>query len=145
MPPIIRSRALCALSRLQPSNNTSHSLRRHMSHNAASPSTPPTSPFAPRHFLSIADLSTAELTTLVRNAATYKASIKSGKTPAHLPSALFGKTVALMFSKRSTRTRVSTEGAVVAMGGHPMFLGSNDIQLGVRCVFCAECAREWPG
>lgn len=37
-----------------------------------------------------------------------------------------------MFSKLSTRTRVSTEGAVVAMGGHPMFLGKNDIQLGVN-------------
>ncbi len=37
-----------------------------------------------------------------------------------------------MFSKRSTRTRVSTEGAVVTMGGHPMFLGKDDIQLGVN-------------
>lgn len=37
-----------------------------------------------------------------------------------------------MFSKLSTRTRISTEGAVVAMGGHPMFLGKNDIQLGVN-------------
>ncbi|KAI9829006.1 MAG: ornithine carbamoyltransferase [Thelocarpon impressellum] len=45
---------------------------------------------------------------------------------------LTGKTVAVMFSKRSTRTRVSTEAAVVTMGGHPMFLGSNDIQLGVN-------------
>ena len=38
----------------------------------------------------------------------------------------------MAFSKRSTRTRVSTEAAVVAMGGHPMFLGSQDIQLGVN-------------
>ncbi|KAI9751714.1 MAG: hypothetical protein M4579_005932 [Chaenotheca gracillima] len=37
-----------------------------------------------------------------------------------------------MFSKRSTRTRISTEGAVVTMGGHPMFLGKDDIQLGVN-------------
>ncbi|KAI9843874.1 MAG: ornithine carbamoyltransferase [Sclerophora amabilis] len=37
-----------------------------------------------------------------------------------------------MFNKRSTRTRVSTEGAVVTMGGHPMFLGKDDIQLGVN-------------
>lgn len=37
----------------------------------------------------------------------------------------------MTFSKRSTRTRISTEGAVVAMGGHPMFLGKEDIQLGV--------------
>lgn len=45
---------------------------------------------------------------------------------------LVGKTVALIFSKRSTRTRVSTEAAVAAMGGHPMFLGRDDIQLGVN-------------
>jgi ornithine carbamoyltransferase len=38
----------------------------------------------------------------------------------------------MMFNKRSTRTRVSTEGAVVQLGGHPMFLGKDDIQLGVN-------------
>ena len=94
--------------------------------------TPPTSPFAPRHLLSIADLTPQELTTLVHNAATHKSAIKSSSTSPSLHNALQGKTVAIMFSKRSTRTRVSTEGAVVAMGGHPMFLGSQDIQLGVN-------------
>jgi ornithine carbamoyltransferase len=38
----------------------------------------------------------------------------------------------MMFSKRSTRTRVSTEAAVAMMGGHAMFLGKDDIQLGVN-------------
>ena len=38
----------------------------------------------------------------------------------------------MTFSKRSTRTRVSTEAAVVTMGGHPIFLGKDDIQLGVN-------------
>ena len=38
----------------------------------------------------------------------------------------------MLFSKRSTRTRVSTEGAVAQMSGHPMFLGKDDIQLGVN-------------
>lgn len=102
------------------------------SSSAATPSTPSTSPFAPRHFLSIADLTPAELTKLVRNASSYKSAIKSGSTPKSLQSSLLGKTVALTFSKRSTRTRVSTEGAVVAMGGHPMFLSKDDIQLGVN-------------
>jgi ornithine carbamoyltransferase len=37
-----------------------------------------------------------------------------------------------MFNKLSTRTRVSTEAAIATMGGHPMFLGKNDIQLGVN-------------
>jgi ornithine carbamoyltransferase len=79
----------------------------------SSRASPITSPFAPRHLLSISDLTPAELTTLVRNA-------------------LSGKTVAMMFNKRSTRTRVSTEAAVTTMGGHAMFLGKDDIQLGVR-------------
>ncbi|KAI9796603.1 MAG: hypothetical protein M1825_006527 [Sarcosagium campestre] len=98
----------------------------------SSPSTHPTSPFAPRHLLSIADLTPPELTTLVRNAHSYKQAIKSGNVPKSILGTLSGKTVAVMFNKRSTRTRVSTEGAVVAMGGHPMFLGKDDIQLGVN-------------
>lgn len=100
---------------------------------AASPATPQTSPFAPRHFLSIADLTPGEFTTLVRNAAKHKDAIKSGtgEIPHSLRGALAGKTVAMTFSKRSTRTRVSTEGAIAAMGGSPMFLGKDDIQLGV--------------
>ncbi|KAL3410839.1 hypothetical protein V8F44DRAFT_635404 [Aspergillus fumigatus] len=98
----------------------------------SSQTTPPISPFAPRHFLSIADLTPTEFATLVRNASSYKRSIKSGSVPQNLLGALNGKTVAMMFSKRSTRTRISTEGAVVRMGGHPMFLGKDDIQLGVN-------------
>ncbi|KAF7508314.1 hypothetical protein GJ744_009459 [Endocarpon pusillum] len=98
----------------------------------SSPATPLTSPFAPRHFLSVADLTPAEFSRLVQNAASHKKAIKSGATSARLQGALNGKTVAMLFSKRSTRTRVSTEGAVVTMGGHPMFLGKDDIQLGVN-------------
>lgn len=97
----------------------------------ATASTPETSPFAPRHFLSIDDLTAKELSTLVKQAARAKHAIKTGCIPIGLLGKLTGKTVALMFSKRSTRTRVSTEAAVVAMGGHPMFLGKDDIQLGV--------------
>ncbi|KAI4179397.1 MAG: hypothetical protein L6R41_007864 [Letrouitia leprolyta] len=95
-------------------------------------STPPTSPFAPRHFLSIADLSSTELTTLVRNASLRKQAIKSGSIPKSLLGALSGKTVAMLFNKRSTRTRVSTESAVTTLGGNPMFLSKEDIQLGVN-------------
>lgn len=85
---------------------------------------------SPRHLLSISNLSPTELTTLVNNATTHK----NSKLPTTWPlrNALSNKTIALIFSKRSTRTRVSTEGAVVAMGGHPMFLGKDDIQLGVN-------------
>ncbi|KAF1997569.1 ornithine carbamoyltransferase [Amniculicola lignicola CBS 123094] len=103
-------------------------------YSASSPAVaPPTSPLAPRHFLSIADLTPAELTTLVRNAHHHKTVIKStDEVPQSLRGALAGKTVAMTFNKRSTRTRISTEGAVVTMGGHPMFLGKDDIQLGVN-------------
>lgn len=102
------------------------------SYSTSSPS-PRTSPFAPRHLLSIADLTPSELTTLVRNAARHKQSLKSGGSLPHaLRTGLAGRTIALLFSKRSTRTRISSEGAVVALGGHPMFLGSGDIQLGVN-------------
>ncbi|KAJ5556456.1 Ornithine carbamoyltransferase [Penicillium frequentans] len=93
--------------------------------------TSPTS-LAPRHLLSIADLTPAEFATLVRNAKSHKQAIKSGAIPQSLLGSLSGKTVAMMFNKRSTRTRVSTEAATVQMGGHPMFLGKEDIQLGVN-------------
>ncbi|OLN92074.1 Ornithine carbamoyltransferase, mitochondrial [Colletotrichum chlorophyti] len=86
----------------------------------------------PRHLMSIADLSPAEFATLVRNAASNKTAVKSGHVPQALATGLTGQTVAMMFSKRSTRTRVSTEAAVALMGGHPMFLGKDDIQLGVN-------------
>jgi ornithine carbamoyltransferase len=85
-----------------------------------------------RHFLSIADLSSSEFGTLVKNAAFYKNALKTGKSIGPLAKALSGETVGLTFNKRSTRTRISTEGAVVALGGHPMFLGKDDIQLGVN-------------
>ena len=83
--------------------------------------------------MSISDLTPAELTTVVKNAAKHKAATKSAfeaNQPPSLIGSLSGKTIAMMFTKLSTRTRVSTEAAVALMGGHPMFLGKNDIQLG---------------
>jgi ornithine carbamoyltransferase len=50
-----------------------------------------------------------------------------------LPSqSLFNKTVALMFSKRSTRTRLAAETSISLLGGRALFLGAQDIQLGVN-------------
>ncbi|KAK4154134.1 mitochondrial ornithine carbamoyltransferase [Chaetomidium leptoderma] len=91
----------------------------------------------PRHLLSISDLSPAEFTKLVLNASSHKTAVKAAfgageQPPKSLHGALTGKTVAMMFNKRSTRTRVSTEAAVQLMSGHPMFLGKDDIQLGVN-------------
>jgi len=50
-----------------------------------------------------------------------------------LPSqSLFGKSIALLFSKRSTRTRLAAETSVEILGGNTIFLGRDDIQLGVN-------------
>ena len=119
-------------STLRPARAALRSLSKAPARSYSSPATPLTSPFAPRHLLSIADLTPAEFTTLVRNASSYKNTIKSGSVPTNLLGSLSGKTIAMMFNKRSTRTRVSTEAAVATMGGHPMFLGKDDIQLGVN-------------
>ncbi|KAF7549312.1 hypothetical protein G7Z17_g6460 [Cylindrodendrum hubeiense] len=86
----------------------------------------------PRHLMTIADLTPTEFANLVRNAASHKAAIKGGAPHSSLNNGLLGQTVAMMFNKRSTRTRVSTEAAVNMLGGHPMFLGKDDIQLGVN-------------
>ncbi|KAL5120550.1 ornithine carbamoyltransferase [Pleosporales sp. CAS-2024a] len=127
MPALPLRPATAALRRWQRTPRRPYSL-------AASPASPPPSPFAPRHLLSVADVSPAELTTLVRNAAQHKTALKSGtgEIPHAMRGALAGKTVAMTFSKRSTRTRVSTEGAIAAFGGSPMFLAKDDIQLGVN-------------
>ncbi|KAK7408298.1 ornithine carbamoyltransferase [Neonectria punicea] len=86
----------------------------------------------PRHLMTIADLTPTEFANLVRNASSHKAAIKGGAPHASLNNGLSGQAVAMMFNKRSTRTRVSTEAAVTMLGGHPMFLGKDDIQLGVN-------------
>lgn len=87
-----------------------------------------------RHLISIKDLSDDEFKSLINRAEYYKKIFKSNDSTElqkqHLK--LLGKTVALIFTKRSTRTRISTEGAAAFFGGQPMFLGKDDIQLGVN-------------
>lgn len=87
-----------------------------------------------RHLVSIKDLTDDEFKALVGRAEYYKKVFKSNDTAQfqkqHLK--LLGKTIALIFTKRSTRTRISTEGAAAFFGGQPMFLGKDDIQLGVN-------------
>lgn len=95
-----------------------------------------TAPSSSKHLLSLADVSVPEISNLLGSAAAYKAFHKKGSSiglsqkDAPLPLAM--KTLALMFSKRSTRTRVASESAAVLLGAHPMFLGASDIQLGVN-------------
>lgn len=49
-----------------------------------------------------------------------------------LPRPLTGCSMSMIFQKRSTRTRVSTETGMAMLGGHSLFLGPSDIQLGVN-------------
>lgn len=81
----------------------------------------------PRHLLSIADLTPHELTTLILSAYAHKS---HPIPPSTQP--LLGQTLALLFTKRSTRTRVSTEAALARLGAHPLFLSPGDIQLNVN-------------
>jgi ornithine carbamoyltransferase len=79
-----------------------------------------------KHFLSLEDFSASEISGLLDLAAEMKAgSIASsdGKLP------MAGKSLAMIFQKRSTRTRVSTETGMFKLGGHALFLGSEDIQV----------------
>ncbi|SGZ56869.1 CIC11C00000002874 [Sungouiella intermedia] len=93
-----------------------------------------TASIPPRHLVSILQLSKDEFINLVNKAEYLKNVVKSNDitTIKKNHDQLLGKVVALLFSKRSTRTRISTEGAAAHFGAQPMFLGKDDIQLGVN-------------
>ena len=80
-----------------------------------------------RHFLDLKDFSTDNLQALLDDALRMKAAQKSGAGH-ELP--LAGKTVAMIFEKPSTRTRVSFEVGIAQLGGTPLVLSTNDLQLG---------------
>lgn len=77
-----------------------------------------------QHLLSIEELSGREIERLLDSAAYLK--IQRGRDGTQLA----GQTWALIFTKSSTRTRVSFEVGIRELGGFPMFLSGNDIQLG---------------
>ena len=76
----------------------------------------------PRHFITGAELSAEEVRGLVERALELKAAPYSS-------DALRKRTVALIFQKPSTRTRVSFEAGVAELGGHPMVLRTDELQL----------------
>ena len=76
----------------------------------------------PRHLLTGEELTGEEVIALVDRALELKAAPLSS-------SALDGKSVALMFERPSTRTRVSFEVGVVELGGHPVVLGADELQI----------------
>ena len=76
----------------------------------------------PRHLLTGAELSSADLERVLDRALDLKARPNSSDV-------LTGRSVALMFQRPSTRTRVSFEAGIFELGGHPMVLRTEDLQL----------------
>jgi ornithine carbamoyltransferase len=79
-------------------------------------------PDLPRHFLTGQELSAAELDRLLTRAQELKAEPLAS-------SVLDRRSVALIFQKPSTRTRTSFEAGVVELGGHPMVLRTDELQV----------------
>ena len=79
-----------------------------------------------RHLLQLTDLTPDELRTLLRRAATLKQIIRLGAQ--HSP--LRGRTLAMVFEKASTRTRVSFDVGMHQLGGRALNMRKDDLQLG---------------
>lgn len=79
-----------------------------------------------KHFISIHDITTEEFHGLLDLAGKLKKEQKAG-----IPHPILaGKSLGMIFTKSSTRTRISFEVGMFQLGGHPLFLNANDMQLG---------------
>lgn len=85
-------------------------------------------PFKGRSLLNWIDWTPNEINTLLDLAIQVKAESHKGE----IHQRFLGKTIALIFEKRSTRTRSSFETAFAEEGGHPVFMSTDDIQLGAK-------------
>ncbi|HIM54399.1 MAG TPA: ornithine carbamoyltransferase [Gammaproteobacteria bacterium] len=79
-----------------------------------------------KHFINLDDLANDDLQQIINQAIALKKQYKAGE----ISNALKNKTLAMIFDKSSTRTRVSFESGMVQLGGHALFLSDKDIQLG---------------
>ena len=79
-----------------------------------------------KNFINFDDLSHQELQGIIDRAIRLKKEHRSGK----LNDSLKNKTLAMIFDKSSTRTRVSFEAGMTQLGGQSLFLSEKDIQLG---------------
>lgn len=79
-----------------------------------------------KHLLKMLDLSGEEIIELLNLADQLKYEQKHGIEHKHLQ----GKSLGMIFQKASTRTRVSFEVGMSQLGGHPLFLSANDMQIG---------------
>ncbi|KAF7986807.1 hypothetical protein HWV62_20440 [Athelia sp. TMB] len=95
------------------------------------------------HLMTLADLTVPQINRLVSHSHLLKqvslpwlapqGQNKKQSRALRMPSqSLFNKSIALLFSKRSTRTRLSAETAAGLLGGRALFLSREDIQLGVN-------------
>ncbi|MDO5397730.1 MAG: ornithine carbamoyltransferase [bacterium] len=79
-----------------------------------------------KDLISLHDLTSEEVLDLLKLGLKLKKELKEG-----IPHPILkGKTLGMIFTKSSTRTRVSFEVGMTQLGGYPLFLSSNDIQLG---------------
>lgn len=79
-----------------------------------------------KHLLKLSDLTSEEIVEILNLADQLKYEKKNGIEHKHLA----GKSLGMIFEKSSTRTRVSFEVGMYELGGNPMFLSSNDLQIG---------------
>ena len=79
-----------------------------------------------RHFMTLMDFSPEELSALIQRAIQMKQEWKQGPVTQPLKQ----RTLAMIFEKSSTRTRVSFETGITQLGGHGLFLSPRDTQLG---------------
>lgn len=79
----------------------------------------------PRHFLKLSDLSGAEARAIIERASALKSQAADSS---YRP--FVGKTLAMIFTKNSTRTRVSFEAGMARYGGHALFLSAGVTQIG---------------
>jgi ornithine carbamoyltransferase len=92
-----------------------------------------------RDLLTLADFTKEELYNILKKSSEIKSDVKCGN---YIRPYLSGKTVILLFQKPSTRTRISFDVGVHQLGGHPITLGWNDLQLG-RGETIADTARTF--
>ena len=81
---------------------------------------------APRHFLTLNDISRDELNHIIQRAIELKSLQRKGQSPELFKNKVLG----MIFEKSSTRTRVSFESGMAQMGGQAIFLSTKDSQLG---------------
>jgi ornithine carbamoyltransferase len=89
-------------------------------------------------FLEVDDVKPAQFAAMLDTAVRWK------QEPSAVPASLTGRGAALVFEKPSARTRASTEMAVVALGGHPIYIRGEEVGLGSRETV-ADVARTLAG